>query len=152
MDFQSNFGSVWNYQSFQQAVERANDLGAQDIEVCETLIVTNEEHRFLALEQLRELKTVSATLILEPEGRNTAPALTMAALQAVESGADPVLVVMPADQAIQNQKVFTSALQNAVRVAGDGNVAILGVTPERPETGFGYVCHGSEEGKIKIFR
>lgn len=136
---------------FQQAVERANDLGAQDIEVCETLIVTNEEHRFLALEQLRELKTVSATLILEPEGRNTAPALTMAALQAVESGADPVLVVMPADQAIQNQKVFTSALQNAVRVAGDGNVAILGVTPERPETGFGYVCHGSEEGENQDF-
>jgi mannose-1-phosphate guanylyltransferase/mannose-6-phosphate isomerase len=131
---------------FQQAVERANDLGAKDITVCESLIVTNEEHRFLALEQLRELKTVSATLILEPVGRNTAPALTMAALQALESGGDPVLVVMPADQAIQNHKMFTSALQNAVRVADDGIIAILGVRPDRPETGFGYVCHGGDEG------
>src|SRR5665647_3948399 len=87
---------------FQQAVERVNGLGAEDIQVGQTLVVTNEEHRFLALDQLRELKGVSATLLLEPVGRNTAPALTLAALQASANGQDPILVVTPADQTVQN--------------------------------------------------
>lgn len=78
---------------FQQAVERVNALAAPDIAVGQTLIVTNEEHRFLALDQLRELADVSATLLLEPVARNTAPALTLAALQALEGGEDPILVV-----------------------------------------------------------
>ena len=77
-----------------------NGLGADDIVVGDTLIVTGEEHRFLALDQLREMPEVSATLLLEPVGRNTAPALTLAALQATEHGDDPILVVTPADQTV----------------------------------------------------
>ena len=69
---------------YQQAVERVNRLDAPDIAVSNTLVVTNEEHRFLSLEQLRELKNIHATLLLEPVGRNTAPALTLAALQALD--------------------------------------------------------------------
>ena len=131
---------------FQQAVERCNALGADDIQVGQTLVVTNEEHRFLALDQLRELKNVSATLLLEPVGRNTAPALTLAALQATADGQDPILVVTPADQTVQNSQAFTAALQQAIRAAASGNIVILGITPDKPETGYGYIRHSGTAG------
>ena len=124
---------------FQQAIERVNGLAANDIQVGETLIVTNEEHRFLALDQLREMKAISATLLLEPVARNTAPALTLAALQATANGDDPILVVTPADQTVSNSAAFTSALQQAIRVAANGDIVILGITPDKPETGYGYI-------------
>ena len=124
---------------FQQAVQRVNALSAADIRIGETLVVTNEEHRFLALDQLRELKHVSSTLLLEPVGRNTAPALTLAALQASADGADPILVVTPADQTVKDATAFTAALQNAIRAAANGDIVILGIAPDRPETGYGYV-------------
>ena len=132
---------------FQQAIERVNGLAAGDISVGETLVVTNEEHRFLALDQLRELKTVAATLLLEPVGRNTAPALTLAALQATANGSDPILVVTPADQTVQNPEAFTVALQDAIRAAAGGDIVILGITPDRPETGYGYICRAGEAGQ-----
>ena len=123
----------------QQAVERVNQLGASDILVGTTLVVTNEEHRFLSLEQLRELKNINATLLLEPVGRNTAPALTLAALQATEDGGDPILVVTPADQAVVDATAFSAATETAIKLAADGSIVILGVTPDRPETGYGYI-------------
>lgn len=132
---------------FQQAVERMNGLADKDIMVGETLIVTNEEHRFLALDQLRELKSISATLLLEPVGRNTAPALTLAALQATANGEDPILIVTPADQAVTDSAAFTVALQDSVRVAASGDIVILGITPDRPETGYGYIKHQGDAGK-----
>lgn len=124
---------------FQQAVERVNSLSFSDISLGETLIVTGEEHRFLALDQLREMKQVKVTLLLEPVARNTAPALTLAALQATENGQDPILVVTPADQAVSDPLAFTQALQSAVRVAADGSIVVLGIQPDRPETGYGYI-------------
>ena len=124
---------------FQQAVERVNSLVADDIQVGETLVVTNEDHRFLAQDQLRELKSVSATLLLEPVGRNTAAALTLAALQATEAGEAPILVVTPADQTVADNAAFTKALQEAIREAATGAIVILGITPDRPETGYGYI-------------
>jgi len=124
---------------FQQAVERVNQLGAADIVLGNTLVVTNEEHRFLSLEQLREIKGVNATLLLEPAGRNTAPALTLAALQATEDGKDPILVVTPADQTVQNPVAFQAALQRSIRAAAAGGIVILGITPDKPETGYGYI-------------
>ena len=114
-------------------------LSGEDINVIPPLIVTNEEHRFLALEQLRELGIEPGNVLLEPVARNTAPALTLAALAAVESGDDPVLVVIPADQTVANASAFTSAMQDAIRQAAEGAVVILGVTPDRPETGYGYI-------------
>jgi len=131
---------------FQQAVERVNALSAADIRIGETLVVTNEEHRFLALDQLRELKNVSSTLLLEPVGRNTAPALTLAALQASADGADPILVVMPADQTVMDAGTFTATLQNAIRAAANGDIVILGISPDRPETGYGYVRRTGRPG------
>ena len=123
---------------FQQAIERIDSIANADIKLGSTLIVTNEEHRFLALDQLRELKQIQATLLLEPSGRNTAPALTLAALYAQEQG-DPILVVTPADQTVQDGDAFTKALKQAVRIAQEGAIAILGITPTAPETGYGYI-------------
>ena len=124
---------------FQQAIERIHAIANADIKFGSTVIVTNEEHRFLALDQLRELKNIQATLLLEPSGRNTAPALTLAALFAVDADRDPILVVTPADQTIQNGPAFTKALQQAVSIASHGDIAILGITSTAPETGYGYI-------------
>lgn len=132
---------------FQQAVSRLSGLGAPDIDIGETLVVTNEEHRFLVLDQLREMPNVAATLLLEPVGRNTAPALTLATLQAISNGEDPILVVTPADQTVQDSEAFTNALQNAIRVAADNAIVILGITPTGPETGFGYIKRQGELGQ-----
>jgi mannose-1-phosphate guanylyltransferase/mannose-6-phosphate isomerase len=124
---------------FQQAISRINAIACEDIRLSDTLVVTNEEHRFLALDQLRELKAIKASLLLEPTARNTAPALTLAALQALELGEDPILVVTPSDQTIIDQASFTDVLRNAVRAAEDGSIIILGITPDKPETGYGYI-------------
>ena len=127
---------------FQQAAGRLAALGCADIEVGAACVVGNEEHRFLVLEQLREIAlpgSAKAALLLEPTGRNTAPAMTIAALHAAEHGQDPVLVVTPADQTVTDEAAFSSALQQAVRVAADGKIVILGISPDRPETGFGYI-------------
>jgi len=137
---------------FQQAIERVNGLGNTEISVGNTLIVTNEEHRFLALDQLRELKNISADFLLEPTGKNTAPALTIAALEATHDGNDPILVVTPADQAIQNIKAFTNSLQVSVQVADAGDIVILGIKPTKPETGYGYIKHSHEQGMLGEYR
>jgi len=135
-----------NTSLFQQAVERVNGLACDDICVGDTLVVTNEEHRFLALDQLRELSTVAATLLLEPVARNTAPALTLAALQATAQGQDPILVVTPADQTVADAAVFTTALRHSVRAAAAGGMVMLGITPQSPETGYGYIRRTGDAG------
>ena len=128
-----------NTSLFQQAVSRLQGLADGSIEVAAPLVVGNEEHRFLVLDQLREVHSDPAAVLLEPIGRNTAPAVTLAALQALDSGADPVLVVTPADQTVTDGDAFTASLRRAVRAAAEGAIAILGVTPDRPETGYGYI-------------
>jgi mannose-1-phosphate guanylyltransferase / mannose-6-phosphate isomerase len=137
---------------FQQAVQRLGLIECGDIELSQSLVVTNEEHRFLVLEQLRELQGVEATLLLEPVGRNTAPALTLAALQACESGEDPILVVTPADQTVRDDAAFKVALQQSVRAAAGGGIVILGITPDRPETGFGYIQQEGQAGGFGEYR
>ena len=139
---------------FQEAIERINAIAKQDIDIGPTLIVTNEEHRFLALDQLRELPSIKATLLLEPVGRNTAPALTLAAFQGRDGGPnaelDPILVITPADQTVQNTKAFVKALQDCIAtVDADSSkktIAILGITPSVPETGYGYIQRVKEQG------
>ncbi len=128
-----------NSSLFQQAATRLAQLGAEDIALAGPLIVGNEEHRFLVLDQLRETGIEPSQVLLEPMGRNTAPALTLAALQALENGDDPVLVVTPADQTVGQAQAFTNALQGAIRQADGGAIVILGITPDRAETGYGYI-------------
>ncbi|MGY4830585.1 mannose-1-phosphate guanylyltransferase/mannose-6-phosphate isomerase [Sphaerotilaceae bacterium SBD11-9] len=124
---------------FQQAAQRLQALSSADVAVAPPIVVGNDEHRFLVLEQLRELQLGEASLLLEPVGRNTAPAMTLAALQALERNEDPVLVVSPADQTVTDEPAFVQALQQAVRRAAGGEVLILGIPPTSPETGFGYI-------------
>ena len=128
---------------FQQAFERVNAISANDIVVGETLVVTSEEHRFIALEQLREMSSVSTKLMLEPEGKNTAPALTLAALHALKNSDDPVLLVVPADQTIENTEAFLDVIERSIKLADAGSIVILGVKPTGPETGFGYIKQGA---------
>ena len=140
-----------NRSLFQQAVQRLSALSAPDIEVAAPCVVGNEEHRFLVLDQLRELSLPPATVLLEPMGRNTAPAMTLAALNAQQGGHDPVLVVTAADHAYVDEAAFTSALQRAVRAAAGGAVVTLGIAPDRPETGFGYLrCAKPASGEFKV--
>ncbi|MBL8340582.1 MAG: mannose-1-phosphate guanylyltransferase/mannose-6-phosphate isomerase [Rubrivivax sp.] len=128
-----------NTSLFQQAVARLQGLADGQIAVQPPLVVGNDEHRFLVLDQLRELKSEPAAVLLEPMGRNTAPALTLAALQALEGGGDPVLVVTPADHVIPDETAFAAAMRGAVRQATGGAIAILGIKPTRAETGYGYI-------------
>ena len=127
---------------FQLAVRRLDGLSAGDIFVNCPLIVTNEEQRFLVLEQLRETGVTLGAALLEPVGRNTAPAVTFAALAALESDTDPVLVVTPSDQTMADESAFTDSMQTAIREASSGNIVILGVTPDQPATGYGYINVG----------
>lgn len=132
---------------FQQALKRLSalseaffaDSAMTDFCFNAPLIVCNEEHRFLALEQLRESDIEPAAVLLEPNGRNTAPALTLAALAALASGRDTILIVTPADHSVTDLNSFTRSLQRAVRQAADGSIVILGISPDRPETGYGYI-------------
>ena len=131
---------------FQQALARLQGLAAAGQTLLAPLVVGNEEHRFMVLDQMREAKIEPAAVLLEPLGRNTAPAMMLAALQALDAAralhgadADPVLVVTAADQTIADGVAFTAAMQRAVLQAAGGAIVILGITPDRPETGYGYI-------------
>lgn len=139
---------------FQQAAKRLAGLGSPHFRVAEPIVVTGEEHRFLASEQLREAGIQLGAAVLEPIGRNTAPALTLAALAAQADGLDPVLVVTPADQAVADAAAFTRGVQEAVREAASGSIVILGVKPDAPETGYGYIQAdvGSQESVMLVQR
>jgi mannose-1-phosphate guanylyltransferase/mannose-6-phosphate isomerase len=139
-----------NESLFQLAARRLAALSANGIELAGPCIVGNEEHRFLVLDQLRETGLEPSSVLLEPLGRNTAPALTLAALAALECGKDPVLVVTPADQTVTRPAAFTAALQQAVRIAAEGAIAILGITPDRPETGYGYIRTEADGGGLAV--
>lgn len=124
---------------FQQAALRLAALDATGNKVAAPYIVSNEEHRFLAQEQLREAGIANASFLLEPTGRNTAPALTLAALAALDTGKDPILVVTPADQTIADSGAFQTAMAAAAAAAERGEIAILGIQPSHAETGYGYI-------------
>tara|TARA_E500000331_G_scaffold230707_2_gene220878 strand:- start:495 stop:1901 length:1407 start_codon:yes stop_codon:yes gene_type:complete len=106
------------------------------------ILVCNEEHRFLVAEQLREIDITPATIILEPIGRNTAPAVALGALQVLIED-DAVLVVLPSDHVIPDQDAFLGALDRAITLAEDDHLVTFGVTPTRAETGYGYIKAGA---------
>jgi len=108
-------------------------------EVAAPLVVCNEEHRFLVAEQLRQLGTGTSGIILEPCGRNTAPAVAVAALQALADGSDPLLLVLPADHVIRDVAAFQTAVQAGCELAESGRLVTFGIVPDHPETGYGYI-------------
>jgi mannose-1-phosphate guanylyltransferase/mannose-6-phosphate isomerase len=103
------------------------------------IVVSNQEYRFITAEQLRLLGLAGWTLLLEPVGRNTAPALTAAALHAVRDGADPVLLATPADHHVRDAGAFRAAVLRGLPEAEAGAVVTFGIQPDRPETGYGYI-------------
>lgn len=133
----------------QQTLLRTDALGLQNIrvETSDPVVVCNESHRFLVAEQLRQIDRQASAIVLEPEGRNTAPALTLAACLALRDGHDPVLVAMPSDHSIRDQQAFKEAVVNAAVLAQDGFLVTFGIVPDRPETGFGYIRKGSRVGE-----
>jgi mannose-1-phosphate guanylyltransferase/mannose-6-phosphate isomerase len=119
--------------------------GIEGAELDAPMVVCNEEYRFVIAEQLRLMGT-PGTLVLEPMGKNTAPALTIGALAAMVGGADPVLLVMPADHVITNVAAFQAVVRQGAQLAAGGAVVTFGIVPSAPETGYGYIQAGADVG------
>lgn len=107
------------------------------------LIIGNNDHRFIIAEQLREIAVTPAALLLEPVGRNTAPAAAIAALFATKHDTEALLLLVPSDLFISDERAFISGLEHALEVAKAGRLVTFGINPDRPETGFGYIRKGS---------
>lgn len=132
---------------FQLSAKRLDSIASAHVNVSGPILVAGEEHRFLVLEQLREIGIEPEAVLLEPGPRNTAAALCLAALSAHASGADPILVVTPSDHVIRDEPAFAKAMRTAIDEAADGAITILGVTPDRAETGYGYIECNSESSE-----
>ena len=107
------------------------------------LVVANEEHRFVAAEQLQQLGVQPLAILLEPVGRNTAPAIAVAALEATRDGDDAVLLVLPSDHVIADEEAFRAAVLRAMPAARSGKLVTFGIVPTGPETGYGYIKAGA---------
>ncbi len=107
-------------------------------------LICNEEHRFIVAEQLRQQNLKHGGIVLEPVGRNTAPAIALAALHAISKDQDPLLLVLAADHVIQNHSAFIESVQQAVPEAESGKLVTFGIVPTTPETGYGYIKKGAE--------
>jgi mannose-1-phosphate guanylyltransferase / mannose-6-phosphate isomerase len=127
---------------FQQTIARTRrlpDVGAP-------IVVASEDHRFLAADQLLEAGVEGAAIVLEPMPRNTAPAIALGALKALDRDQDALLLVLPADHLIGDTENFTTAVQQALPAARDGWLVTFGIRPDRPETGFGYIRRAESIG------
>jgi len=131
---------------FQETVRRLDGIELEHprraIGLLDPIVVCNEVHRFLVAEQLRLLDRRPAAIILEPEGRNTAPALGLATAAAVDEGQDPILLVMPADHNIRDEHGFRQAVADGYVLARQGAVITFGIVPAKPEMGYGYIRRG----------
>ena len=122
----------------QQTVQRVGDRDR----FARPLLIANEEHRFIIAEQLRETGIAPRALLLEPVGRNTAPAACVAALALVESDPEALMLLMPSDHIIEDPAAFAEAVERAAAAARTGSLVSFGISPERPETGYGYIRRG----------
>ncbi|TRO33974.1 mannose-1-phosphate guanylyltransferase/mannose-6-phosphate isomerase [Pseudomonas sp. ALS1131] len=127
---------------FQQTLQRLSIEGMQP-----PVLVSNQEHRFIVLEQLEQISQQAQMLLLEPFGRNTAPAVAMAALQLIAEGRDELMLVLPADHVLDDQQAFRQALALATVAAEKGEMVLFGVPANRPETGYGYI-RGQADGTL----
>ncbi|WP_448135225.1 mannose-1-phosphate guanylyltransferase/mannose-6-phosphate isomerase [Stenotrophomonas rhizophila] len=116
------------------------------------IVVANQEHRFMAAEQLRECNVTPQALILEPIGRNTAPAIAIAALQAMANGDDALLLVLPSDHVVRDEKAFHEAVEQAAAAAQTGKLVTFGIVPTAPETGYGYIKAAAGQGVRAVER
>ena len=128
---------------FQQTVTRAQALP----DVGSPVVVCSEDHRFLVAEQLQMLGVSDASIVLEPVARNTAPAIALAALQALSRDPEAIMLVLPADHLIGDTDSFTDAVGRALPLAAEGWLVTFGIRPDAPETGFGYIRRGEALGR-----
>ncbi len=126
------------YSLFQETLIRISGIS----EIGPSIIVCNENHRFMIAAQMQAVNMNPETIILEPVGRNTCPAIAVATLDAAKNGADPVLLVMPADHLITDSDLFASAVEIGNTIAEAGKIITFGIVPNRPETGYGYIKKG----------
>ncbi|PJI47127.1 MULTISPECIES: mannose-1-phosphate guanylyltransferase/mannose-6-phosphate isomerase [Pseudomonas] len=126
---------------FQQTLERLVFEGMEP-----PVVVSNQEHRFIVQEQLEALSLKTQSILLEPFGRNTAPAVAIAAMKLMAEGRDELLLILPADHVIEDQRAFQRALALATNAAEKGEMVLFGVPADRPETGYGYIKSGDERG------
>lgn len=119
-------------------------LGIADI--LPPIVVCNEEHRFMVAEQMRSIGVTPSAIILEPIGRNTAPAVAIAALEVIGSGQDPIFLVLPADHVIQDEEAFQKTVEIGKLAADEDKLVTFGIVPKGPETGYGYIKKGPEVG------
>lgn len=124
----------------QATVQRLKGLDALP-----PLVICNEEHRFIAAEQMRQINQLDHNIILEPVGRNTAPAIALAAMTAVKKGQDPLLLVLAADHIISDSEEFRQVVAQASEFAAADNLVTFGIVATGPETGYGYIKRGSEK-------
>ena len=125
----------------QETIARLSGIKHQD-----PMLICNEAHRFIVAEQLRQDHLHHSGIILEPVGRNTAPAIALAALHAIKEGGDPLLLVLAADHVILNQNAFITAVEKASLPAQQGKLVTFGIVPTSPETGYGYIKQGNLDG------
>ena len=130
-----------DFSMLQATIQRLDGLGA-----ALPRLICNEQHRFLAAEQLRLLGLEKAGILLEPVGRNTAPAIALAALQACSEAEDPILLVLAADHLIKDVEAFQTCIQTALPLAQDGKLVTFGIVPTHAETGYGYIEQGIDVG------
>lgn len=119
-------------------------LRLDGINTTSPIVICNQRHRFLVAEQLRLIGQLDKNIILEPVGRNTAPAIALAAFNALLSGDDSLMLVLAADHVINDKDSFHSAIEKALPHANSGNLVTFGIVPTGPETGYGYIKRGSE--------
>ncbi len=123
----------------QDTAVRVGDRGRFE----KPMVICSAEHRFIVAEQLQQIGMGWTALVLEPLGRNTAPAATVAALLIVEKDPDGVLLMLPADHSVRDPQGFHAAVERAARGIGNDHLATFGITPDRPETGYGYIRIGT---------
>ncbi|WP_045761001.1 mannose-1-phosphate guanylyltransferase/mannose-6-phosphate isomerase [Xanthomonas albilineans] len=116
------------------------------------IVVANEEHRFIVAEQLQQLGVKPGAILLEPKGRNTAPAIAVAALEAMRDGTDPLLLVLPSDHVILDETAFQTAVKSATAAAAAGKLVTFGIQPTAPETGYGYIKAAAGNGARAVER
>lgn len=130
----------------EQTMLQATVARLNGVDAASPLLICNEEHRFLAAEQLRQLGVTPSSIILEPVGRNTAPAIALAALQLQAADPDAILLVLAADHLIQDIAAFHRSIAAALPLAEAGKLVTFGIVPSHPETGYGYIQQGESLG------
>ncbi len=140
-----------NYTLLQKTYKRIEDIE----NICDPIIICNEEHRFITGDQMRKININPQAIILEPSRRNTAPAITIAAMKVIEDfkeeDLDPILLILSSDHFIQDINEFKKSIQNSIELASEGNLIVFGIIPSHPATGYGYIKSNKKFRENKLF-